>query len=502
MFAAWLTDLDPKRLGLKTLAAVLFAFVFGTVIALMLHSRNLGADGAALAAGDFGRFFTAHGLIMVFLVLVPAIPGVLGNAVLPAMVGARTTAEPRAAVAGFLLYLLGVAIVLAGALLGGLRGGWDYFAVVRDGGFGMVESLLTLGVAFVAAGGLFTGFNFIATIHRCRAPRLGWGDLPVFAWSLYAATLVQALATLVFVVGVVRLSAALESDPAAVDALRAQKVFWAFAHPFVAASLLPAFGVIGEAFSVYARRPVFGRPIVVIAYFVYGAVAFVSAGQHLLGAGIDPVDATVHSGLALMMAVPAVVVVISWLGTLFRGAIDVRPALLYAAFALLLTTVAGMAGLFVVAPGLGEHLRASLFAGAQFHYLWAGGVLFALLAGLHLWWPLLTGRRLAESRAAAGAWLAFVGFNLAFFPRFLLGADGAGLRELAAAADAGWLGTLSSAGSYLFVAGLALAVAVLIGSLRTGPAASANPWGAATPEWLPLDATTAVYDYDAVSVDG
>ena len=166
-------------------------------------------------------------------------------------------------------------------------------------------------------------------------------------------------------------------------------------------------------------------------------------------------------------------------------------------FAVVLITVAGMAGLFLATPGLGGHLRASLFAGAQFHYLWAGGALLALLAGLHLWWPLLAGRRPAEGRAALGAWTAFLGFNLAFAPRFVMGAHGAQMRLLGSLADSGLPALLSTVGAYLFTLGLALAAAVLIGSLRDGEAAGRNPWGAATPEWLPAGDATPVYDYAA-----
>lgn len=472
MSGTWLNGLDSDRVGKLYLAAGVVTFVLGGVMALFLHSELASSGDTLLSSGDFGRFFTAHGLLMVFLFLTPAIPAVFGNLALPRLLGAETTALPALGAMSWLLYVLGAIVIVPAALFGGLDGGWDFFAVFRAGAApGLAETLLTLGVSLIAASLVCNGLNFILTIHRRPESSAGAYDMPVLAWTLYATAVVHILATVVLVVTVTIISTDAKVaggliDPAAGgDPQLPVRWFWMFAHPFVYASLLPAVGVISETLVRYARKRVFAPRTMAAAVVLYAALVCLTWGQHLFGSGDDLAD-TVYSGLVLLTVVPAALFALSWLGTLYGGAIRLSTALWYALAAVMMLAVAGVSGLLLATPGPGAMLRGTLFAGAQFHYL-AGGVFFAFLAGLYMWWPGQFGRRPAEGSGNLGALLVFVGYNAAFAPRLLMGLRGARQGWSGLPGD---LGFLSVIGGWLLAVGLAVAVWCLLASYRKGAA--------------------------------
>jgi len=470
MSGTWLNGMDSDRVGKLYLAVVVVTFVLGGVMALFLHTELASAGDTLLSSVEFGRFLSAHGLLMIFLFLAPAIPAVFGNLVLPRLLGAEATALPALGVMSWLLYALGALVIVPAALFGGLEGGWDFFAVFQAGAApGLAATLLTLGVSLTAASLVCNGVNFILTIHRRPDASTGFYDLPVLAWTLYATAVVHILATVALVVTVTIISADAKAaggliDPAAGgDPGLPARWFWMFAHPFVYVSLLPAVGVITETLARTARQRAFAPRATAAAVVLYAALVCLTWGQHLFGSGDDLAD-TVHSGLALLTIVPAALFAMNWLGTLYGGAIRLSTAFWYALAAVAMLAVAGVSGLLTATPGPGAMLRGTLFAGAQFHYL-VGGILFAFLAGLHMWWTVLFGRRPAEGSGTLGALLIVVGYNAAFAPRLLMGLRGA---------TKGWsgppgdLGILSVVGGGLLVVGLAVAVWSLLAAYRGG----------------------------------
>lgn len=469
-----LDSLDHQRVGTLYLAAVLVVFVLGGVLALYLHSELWTAGETLLSAAEFDRVITAHGLLMVFLVLVPAIPGVLGHLVLPRRLGLATLAVPELAVLSLTFYMLGALAALLAALFGGLDGGWDFFAAVRPGtDAGVAQSVLTFGVTLVAASQAAAGLNFILTVRRAR---LAADDAPVFAWTLCAAAVLQLVAFAVLVVTLSLLSRDARFgggliDPAAGgDALLPRRWFWMFAQPWVASAMLPAVGLIAETLARSARKPVFAPRTLTAAVAALGVLAALAWGRHLFGSGAA-VDAAVYSGFALLAAVPSVLIAVSWLGTLYGGAVRFSTAFWYALGAIALLGAATVGNFVLATPGPGALLRGTLFESAHLHYL-VGGVLMAFLAGLHAWWPGIVGRPSVEGLGRLGATLVFLGFNAAFAPRLLMGLRGARLGWSGLPGD---LGVLSVIGGWVLSAGVAVLIWGLLASLRRTP--SGEPVG-------------------------
>ncbi len=440
-----LDDLDHRRVGAIWLATALVVFILGAVLAVYLHSELAGAGETLLPAADYARAMTAHGLLMAFLVLVPIIPGVLGHLVLPGRLGVEALASPRLSAMALAFYVSGAVVAMLAGFFGGLESGWDFF-----GAAGPVPALLAFGLTLVAASLAACGLNFILTVHRAE-------NASVMGWTLYAAAVLQIAALAILAVGLSKLSG---------DVLQARSWFWMFTQTWLASSVVAAVGVVAETLARCARKPVFAPRTLSGAAAALGVVASMAWGRHLFGSGAD-VDATVHSGFALLMVVPAAVIAVAWLGTLYGGAIRFSAALGYALGAAVLFAVTSLGGLFTATPGPGALLRGTLYHGAHLHYL-SGGVLMAFLAGLHAWWPAVSGRLFAETGAKTGALLVFLGFNAAFAPRLLMGLRGAYAGWDGLPGDLGWLSVI---GGWLLTAGLAVLIAVLLASMRDGPVA-------------------------------
>ena len=386
-----------------------------------------------------------------------------GNLALPRLLGAADTALPALGAVAWLLYLLGTVVTLPAALAGGLAGGWDFYAVFRAGAEpGLTETLLTLGVALTAASMVGNGVNIMLTIHRRPVSADGAG-LPVFARTLYATAVVHILAALALVVGVAVISTGTKFGTGAADPDLPLRWFWMFAHPFVYASVLPAVGVISETLVRFAGRRAFAPRATAVAIVLHAALVCLTWGRHLFGNG-DAVGATVQSGLSVLLIVPAALYVVSWLGTLYGGSIRYGAALWYALGAIVMLAVAVLGSLLLSTPGTAAMLGGTLFASAQFHYL-AGGVLLAFLAGLHMWWPDLIGRRYDEQLGQIGALLVFVGCNAAFAPRMLMGLRGA---RQGWSGPAGDLGVLSVIGGWVLLLGLGVLTVCLLSAYRDG----------------------------------
>ncbi|HEY3445846.1 MAG TPA: cbb3-type cytochrome c oxidase subunit I [Myxococcales bacterium] len=485
--ASWLSTLDHKRIAVMYLASVLVVFALGGTLAGLVRLKMLWPGEALIDADTWMRLLTLHGVVMGFAFVVPAIPAVLGNFLVPLMVGAKGFAYPRLNRASLYVYWAGALVALSSFASGGLDTGWTLAPPRSTTAEGPVPAV-ALGVFVMGFSGVLTGLNFLGTIHRMRAPGLSWRKLPLLLWALYATSLLQIVATpalgsamLVLVAdrlfGLGQFDVARGGSP-----LVYQQLFWFYAHNAVYLALLPGVGVVSEVIAVHARRS-FGYGPIVVATFATAGLGLVAWGQHMVVAGQSPNASAVFSALALLAIVPTVVLVLSWLATLWRGSIALSVPMLYALGFVALFTVAGLSGLFLAMLAQGVHLSSTYFEVAHLHYLVVGGTAMAFLAGLHHWWPKITGRTTSEALGRLAWALVMLGVNATFFVQFVLGSRGMPRRHYAYEEGFRLLQGFSTVGTWILGLGLLVTLAVFVQSLRSGRKAVANPWGGASLEW-------------------
>jgi cytochrome c oxidase subunit I len=425
----------------------------------------------------------------VFFFLIPAIPSVLGNFLVPIMIGAKDLAFPKLNLASWYIYMLGGLFTLYALVSGGVDTGWTFYTP-----FSTVSSTTNviptaLGIFITGFSSILTGLNFIVTIHRMRAPGLKWSRLPLFLWSMYATSLINVLGTPVLAVTLLLI--AVERvfhfgffDPAlGGDPVLFQHLFWFYSHPAVYVMVLPAMGVVSELVAAGCRKPIFGYSFVAIASLSIAVLGFLVWGHHMFVAGESVYSALIFSILSFLVAIPSAVKVFNWTATMYRGAVSWETPMLYAYGFIGLFTIGGLTGLFLAAVGLDVHVTDTYFIVAHFHYIMVGGTIMAYLGGLHFWWPKLSGRLYNEWLARLSAGIIFAGFNLTFFPQFVLGYLGMPRRYHAYPPEFQVLNVLSSAGASILGFGYLIPMAYLMWSLRYGRTAGANPWGAVGLEW-------------------
>ena len=486
---SWLLTTDHKRIALLYLGTITaFFFVGGSAAALMRYNLIV-PEGLIGSAETYNRLFTMHGVVMVWLFLIPAVPATLGNFIVPLMLGARDLAFPRLNLVSWYLFVMAGAIILYSLFAGGLDTGWTFYTPLSTG-YAQGHVVATVAGIFISGfSSIATGLNFIVSIHRLRAPGMRWFRMPVFLWSLYATSLILVLATPVLAMTLLLL--AFERifhigvfDPAlGGDPLLFQHLFWFYSHPAVYIMILPGFGVVSEIIPAFARRPLFGYTFVVWCSIAIAVVSFLVWGHHMFVAGTSLFSALVFSILSYVVAVPSAIKVFNWIGTLHGGYIRFDAPMLYALGFVGLFTMGGLTGLFVAALGADVHLTQTYFVVAHFHYVMVGGMVSAFFAGLHFWWPKITGRLYPEMCGRAAALLIFVGFHLTFFPQFILGYLGMPRRYHSYPADFQVLNVLSSAGATILAIGYLLPLTYLVWSLFRGERAPPNPWQATGLEW-------------------
>ncbi|MFZ9594926.1 MAG: cytochrome c oxidase subunit I [Bdellovibrionia bacterium] len=485
---SWLTTLDHKRIGVMYLFTVLGFFLVGGLFALGIRLELMKLGREILDANQYNRFFTYHGAIMVFLVIIPAIPAALGNFVLPILVGAKDVAFPRLNLASYYIYCAGAIFAVAALFLRGADTGWTFYTPysIRSN----TTVILVLFGAFIAGfSSILTGLNFIVTVHKLRAPGLSWDRLPLFCWALYATSIIQVLATPVLAITLIllcmeRLLHIGIFDPSlGGDPVLFQHFFWFYSHPAVYIMILPAMGVISEVIPVFSRKPIFGYKAIAYSSFGIALIAFIVWGHHMFVSGQSELANFVFSLLTMFVAVPTGVKVFSWVWTLYRGSIHTNAPMLYAFGFLELFTIGGLTGVFLATLAIDVHMTNTYFVVAHFHYVMVGGTLMGLLAGIHYWFPKMTGRMYPEKPAQWAFWLITLGFNLTFFPQFILGIQGMPRRYWSYLPEFTFLNRLSSVGSWFLLLGFSYAAYYLIQAMRSGKKASANPWGALTLEW-------------------
>ncbi len=510
---SWLLTTDHKRVGLLYLLSLTGAFFVGGFFAVMLRLELLTPAGDLLQAETYNKFFTMHGVIMVFFFLIPSIPAALGNFILPLMIGARDVAFPRLNLASWYIYVLGAAFTTYAVVSGGVDTGWTFYTPYSTMSSTTQVMPTAIGIFIVGFSSILTGLNFIVTIHRMRAPGLTWFRLPLFVWSLYATSLIQILATPVLAITVMLLGAERLLhvgifDPAiGGDPVLFQHLFWFYSHPAVYIMILPGMGVISELVTCFSRKTIFGYSYVAFSSIAIAVFGFLVWGHHLFVAGQSVYAAMVFSFLSYLVAIPSAVKVFNWTATLHKGTIEFRTPLFYALGFIGLFTIGGLTGLFLAALGLDVHVTDTYFVIAHFHYIMVGGMVMAYLGGVHYWWPKISGRMYPENLGRIAAFIIFLGFNLTFFPQFILGYLGMPRRYHSYPEEFQVLNVMSTAGASILGLGYLLPMIYLLWSLRYGEPASDNPWNATGLEWQtpsppPRDnfehtpvVTTAPYDY-------
>ncbi len=510
---SWLLTRDHKRIAIMFFVATTLAMMLGGTFALLLRTKLLMPGPGFIEPLTYNRFFTLHGVVMVFMFMIPAIPAVFGNFLLPIMLGAKDLAFPRLNLASLYVYALGVALTLWGMIHGGADTGWTFYAPYATTSPTDVAPI-ALGVFVLGVSSIMTGLNFIATTHMLRAKGVRWYGMPIFVWTLYATSIIQVIATPVLGLSVilVALDHALRMglfDPAlGGDPVLFEHLFWFYSHPAVYIMILPGMGIVAEIIPTFARKNQLSYKALAYSSLGIAFVGFLTWGHHLFVAGISQLDAALFGVMSMFVAIFSAIKVFTWIGTLYRGKILVTAPLLYVFAFIYLFAFGGMTGIAVATTSLDVHWHDTYFVVAHFHFIMIGGTLTAFLGGIHYWFPKLFGRMYPEKPAIVGAVGVFVGFNLTFVPQFLLGNAGMPRRYYSYPAQFQALNIVSTIGAYLLGAALLFTLGYLVRALLCGERAPANPWGSRGFEWrtasppppenfaAPLDPAVGPYDYD------
>jgi cytochrome c oxidase subunit I len=486
---SWLLTTDHKRIGILYLISITLMFLVGGLAATLMRLNLLSPTSAFLASETYNKLFTMHGVVMVWFFLIPSIPNVLGNFLVPLMIGARDLAFPRLNLLSWYIYLLGAAFTLWALVDGGVDTGWTFYTPFSTSASTSNVVAVVVGIFILGFSSILTGMNFIVTIHRMRAPGLTWFRLPLFLWSTYATSVILILATPVLAITLLLLAAerilhvglfdpALGGDP-----LLFQNMFWFYSHPAVYIMILPGMGVVSEVIAAFTRKPVFGYTFVAMASVAIAVLGFLVWGHHMFVAGISAHAALVYSVLSYLVAIPSAIKVFNWTATLYKGAITLDTPLLYALGFIGLFTIGGLTGLFLASLGIDVHVHDTYFVIAHFHYIMVGGMVMAYMGGLHYWWPKMTGRMYSEMWGRIAAVVIFFGFNLTFFPQYILGYLGMPRRYVMYPPEFQTLHVMSTAGASILAVGYFLPLVYLLVSLRSGRLAGPNPWDATGLEW-------------------
>ncbi len=486
---SWLLTKDHKRIALLYLISATVMFMIGGIFALLVRLELLTPAGDLMQSETYNKMFTMHGIAMVFFFLIPAVPAVLGNFLVPMMIGARDLAFPRVNLLSWYIYTIGALFTLWAMISGGVDTGWTFYTPYSTAWSNTNVLVTGVGIFITGFSSILTGLNFIVTIHRMRAPGMTWFRLPLFIWAHYAASIIMILGTPVVAITILLL--ALERglhlgifDPAlGGDPVLFQHLFWFYSHPAVYIMILPSMGVISELVACFSRKRVFGYSFIAFSSLTIALVGFLVWGHHMFVSSQSVYAGLVFSVLSFVVAVPSAVKVFNWTATLYKGTITFETPMIYAFGFIGLFTIGGLTGLFLASIGLDVHVHDTYFIVAHFHYIMVGGVIMGYLGGLHFWWPKITGRMYSEFWGRISAAIIFIGFNLTFFPQFILGYLGMPRRYHAYPEEFQVLNVMSTAGASILGVGYLIPLVYLFWSMRYGKPASDNPWGARGLEW-------------------
>ena len=505
---SWLLTTDHKRIAILYLVTISAMFFLGGSFAVAIRLELVTPAGDLFQSETYNKLFTMHGIVMVFFFLIPSIPAVLGNFLIPLMIGARDLAFPKLNLASWYIFVFGALFSLYAIVNGGVDTGWTFYPPYSTTYSNTQVLAAGLGIFITGFSSILTGLNFIVTIHKMRAPGLTWFRLPLFVWAHYATSLIFVLGTPVIAVTI--LMVALERtlhlgifDPAlGGDPVLFQHLFWFYSHPAVYIMILPAMGVISEVVTCFSRKRIFGYEVIAASSMAIAIFGFLVWGHHMFPAGQSTYAGIVFSLLSYLVAIPSAIKVFNWTATMYKGSIKLDTPMLYAIGFLGLFTIGGLTGLFVAAVGVDIHVHDTYFVVAHFHYIMVGGAIMGYLGGLHFWWPKISGRLYPEMWARVAAVIVFIGFNLTFFPQFILGYLGMPRRYHAYTEEFQVLNVMSSAGASILGVGYLLPMFYFAWSMRYGAPAPANPWGATGLEWqTPSPPVTENFPVQPVVVD-
>ena len=502
---SWLFTVDHKRIGIMYMILVCGAFFLGGVFAVALRTHLLTPhnDLTPEQGNLYNNMFTLHGAVMVFMFIIPAIPAILGNFVLPMMLGAKDVAFPRLNLLSWWCYVIGggffVYVLLSGVMYSafhvhmpggyGLDTGWTFYTPYSTSRSAGSVVAATLGAFIMGFSSILTGVNFIATIHVLRPKGMTWFRMPLFLWALYSTSVIQILATPVLAITLLLLVAEKTLgvgifDPAlGGDPVLYQHFFWFYSHPAVYIMIVPAMGVISEVIAVHSRRHIFGYNFIALSSIAIALLSFLVWGHHLFVSGQSPLANAIFSLLTFSVAIPSAIKVFNWTSTLYKGSIRLTTPMCFALCFILIFTSGGLTGLFLGALSTDVYLTDTYFVIAHFHYVMMGSTVFAFIAGMYHWWPKMFGRMFNENVGRFACLLIFVGFNLTFFPQYIMGSRGMPRRYASYPEEFQIFHVLSTIGAYIMATGFFTVLFNWLGSLLHGKPAADNPWGANTLEW-------------------
>lgn len=501
---SWLTSTDHKRIGLMYLYAITVFFCVAAILGLLMRIEKIAPGETIMDAATYNGIFTLHGVIMIFIVVIPGLAAVFGNFFLPIMIGAKDVSFPKLNLFSWYIYIAGAILGVMSQFMGDgpPDTGWTFYVPYSAEANSNVVIALT--AAFVLGfSSILTGLNFIVTIHRMRAPGMTWFKMPLFPWSLYATAWIQVLATPI--VGITLLMVIAERtmnigffDPAlGGDPLLFQHLFWIYSHPAVYVMILPAMGVVSEIFPTFSQKPVFGYTAIAISSLAIAVVGYFVWGHHMYTTGISYYSRWFFSFLTFIVAVPSAIKVFNWVSTMYGGSIELRPPLLFAISFIFLFLIGGFTGLTLGALSTNVHVHDTTFVVAHFHYIIFGGMGFAFFAAIHYWFPKIYGRMYNEKVANISWGFLFVGFNVLYFPLFIIGLQGMPRRYFDYLPKFQTGHMISTIGAFILITGIIIMITNLARGVRKGAVAPANPWKGVTLEWQ-IESPPTLFNFDEI----
>jgi cytochrome c oxidase subunit 1 len=502
----WILSTDHKRIGLLYLYSIMVFFLVAAFLGLLMRIEKFAPGETIMDAQTYNGVFTVHGIIMIFIIVIPGLAAVFGNFFLPILIGAKDVAFPKLNLFSWYIYIAGAILALVSqfAAGGAPDTGWTFY--VPYSADSSTNVIWALTAAFILGfSSILTGLNFIVTIHRLRAPGMSWFKMPLFPWAIYATSWIQVLATPI--VGITLLMVIAERvlnigffDPAlGGDPILFQHLFWIYSHPAVYIMILPAMGVVTEIFPTFSQKPVFGYSAIALSSVAIAAVGYFVWGHHMFTTGISYWSRWFFSFLTFIVAVPSAIKVFNWISTMYGGSIDLKPPLLWAIGFIFLFMIGGLTGLVLGALATNVHVHDTTFVVAHFHYIIFGGMGFAFFAGLHYWFPKMYGKMYNIKMANISFIITFIGFNILYFPLFVIGLQGMPRRYFDYFPEYQYGHVISTIGAFILIIGIFIMLYNLFHGARKGEKAPSNPWKGVTLEWQ-IESPPSLLNFDETPV--